>query len=988
MSVRTPTTGLPGRPRLLGPVLVVLAVLLLLGGLFVSIYTDLLWFRSVDFTTVFTTVLRTKLLLFVLFGLLMALVVGANVAIAYRVRPPFRPMSLEQQNLERYRMAMEPFLRLVLIGGSSVFGLFAGLSASARWETWLLWRNGSGFGQVDAQFGRDISYYAFTYPFQRFLLGFLLTALVLSLLASAATHYLFGGLRVQTVGEKVSPAARAHLSVLLGLFVLAKAFAYYLDRFGLNFSQRGVVQGASYTDVNAVLPAKNVLIGIAVVCALLFFANIFFRNMLLPGAALGLLVVCAVVIGGIIPAYTQQFRVKPNEPQRERDFIARNIEATRLAYGIDDAISTPYKGEQSATVEELRADTGTIPNARLLDPNVLPPTFEQLQRIRTYFGVGSPLDVDRYTIDGKTQDYIVAAREVDQSNLNSAQRNWVNEHLVYTHGNGFIAAAANAVDSDGQPVFSVGGVPSSGPNGSKSPIDIDQPRIYFGELSPTYSVVNTAQGEVDGPEIDGQQQTVSYDGKGGVQLSNIFRKAVYAMKFREPNLLLSGAIKSESRILDIRTPRDRVQKVAPFLELDSDPYPAVVDGKLIWILDAYTTSSGYPYAQRTVLGNATADSQQLGRLPQEEINYIRNSVKATVDAYTGDVTLYQFGDRDPVLETWSKAFDGILQPESAMSADLKAHLRYPEDLFKVQRELLTQYHEQDPAAFYSKEDFWDVPRDPADAVNRAANAQDGTTQAATGLAAALAQGQPQPPYYALLQFPGRPRSAFSLSTSFVALGRPNLTAFASVSSDPEDYGQIRILELDADDLAGPGQVANQFLTNADVANALFALRRNGTNLTVGNLLTLPVGGGLLYVQPVFVQASGGESFPTLQRVIVSFGKDTASAPTLQAALDALFGEGAGATVGDASPAPTASSSPGASPAPAASPAADTLASVTAQADAAFREGQDALKRGDFAAYGAAQAKLQAALNRLVALTGSASAASPSASPAPAPSPAG
>ncbi len=998
MAVRAPGAGLPARPRLLMPVLLVLGVLLLLGGTAVSLYTDLLWFRSVDYSTVFTTVLSTKLLLFVLFGLLMAVLIGANIAIAYRMRPPFRPMSLEQQNLERYRVAVEPFLRTLLLVGSSVFGLFAGLSAAARWETWLLWRNGTPFGQTDAQFGKDIAYYAFTYPFLRFVLGFLLTAVILATIVAAATHYLFGGVRLQSGGEKVSPAARAHLSVLLGIVVLLKAYAYYLDRFGLAFSERGVVQGASFTDVNAVLPAKNILIGIAVVCALLFFANIVVRNIFIPVMALGLLVLSAVVIGGIYPAYTQQFRVKPNEVQREAEFIGRNIAATREAYGIADTVVTDYEGEQSATPGELRADTGTIPNARLLDPNVLPATFEQLQRIRTYFGVNNQaLDVDRYTIDGQVQDYIVAAREVDQTNLTGQQRNWINEHLIYTHGNGFIAAPANEVDDDGQPVFTVGGVPVQGPNGGPSPIRIDQPRVYFGELSPEYSVVNTQQGEIDGPESGGEQQTFNYDGEGGVRLGGLGNKLAFAAKFREPNLLLSGAIQPDSRIMYIREPRARVQKVAPFLELDSDPYPAIVDGKMLWIVDGYTTSAGYPYAQRTVLGNATADSQNQNarRLPQEEVNYIRNSVKATVDAYTGEVTLYKFGERDPVLETWSKAFDGLLRPESEISDELRAHLRYPEDLFKLQRELLAQYHELDPQAFYNKEDFWAVPRDPAEAVNRAANAGDAAAAPAAGnLVEQVAAAPPQPPYYALLQFPGQPESRFSLSTSFVALGRPNLTAYASVSSDPDDYGTIRVLELEANDVPGPGQVANQFLTNPQVAESLLALRRNGTNLTFGNLLTLPVGGGLLYVQPVFVRAQGGESFPTLQRVIVSFGTDTASEPTLPEALDSLFGAGAGAgagagvTPGPGTPpvSPSPGASPGATPGPTTPPpAAGDVPALIAEADAAFKAGQDALRTSDFAAYGAAQDRLRRALDQLASSSGRVP-ASPTPAPAPVPAP--
>ncbi len=980
MAVRTSRAGLPARPRLVTPVLVGGALVLALGGAGVSLFTDLLWFRSVGFVEVFSTVLTTKLLLFVGFGLLMAVLVGANITVAYRVRPPFRPMSLEQQNLERYRVGVEPYLVPLLLLASGVVGLFAGLSASSRWQTWLLWRNRTDFGVPDPQFARDVSYYAMTYPFQRFVLGFLLTAVVLSLIAAAATHYLFGGLRLQTAGEKVSPAARAHLSVLVGVIVLLKAVAYYLDRFGLAFSERGVVQGASFTDINAVLPAKNILIGVAVLCSLLFFANIVVRNILLPAGALALLVLSAVVLGGLFPAYTQQFRVKPNEVNREAQYIARNITATRAAYGIADAELTQYDAKQVATPAQLRADTGTIPNARLLDPNVLSPTFEQLQRFRSYFGFNARLDIDRYNVDGQLQDYVVAAREVDQSGLQPDQRNWINQRLTYTHGNGIAAAPANQVDSEGKPIFAVGNVPPSGPGGAPLPFPIDQPRIYFGELSPSYSVVNTSQGEIDGPAVGDQQVTFHYDGDGGVQLSGAVRKLAYALKFREKNLLLSGSIKEQSRLMYTREPRDRVKKVAPFLQLDSDPYPAVVAGKVLWIVDGYTTSAGYPYAERRNFGDVTRDSSATSRQPQQQVNYIRNSVKATVDAYTGEVTLYKFGPTDPVLETWGKAFKGILKNSDEISPELRSHFRYPEDLFKVQRELLSQYHVQNPGAFYNKEDFWRVPVDPAAAANRTALTTDSNQpQAPQATPAQVATvststAEDQPPYYALLQFPGQPAARFALSTSFVASNGANLAAFASVSSDEADYGKIRVLQLPRGvTIDGPGQVVNQFLSTPAVVESLFALQRNGT-VTFGNLLTLPVANGLLYVQPVFVQArSGANAFPTLQRVIVSFGSQTVSQPTLSAALDALYAEFGDATPPPATPAPT-----GASPSPTPSaPPADIAAAITA-ADQAFRDGQAAFGRGDFAAYGEAQQRLQAAIARLTELQG---AAAPAASPA-------
>jgi uncharacterized membrane protein (UPF0182 family) len=954
VSVRTGGPVLPGRPRLFAPVIVVVLLLLVLGGVFVSLYTDLLWFRETGFSAVFTTVLQTKVLLFFVFGLLMAAVVGVNIAVAYRVRPPFRPMSLEQQNLERYRVAIEPYLLPVLLVVSGVFGIFAGLSAAGRWRTWLLWRNAQPFGEVDPQFHKDISYFTFTYPFQRFVLGFVLVVLILSLLASAVTHYLFGGVRLQTTGEKISVAARVHLSVLIGLVVLGKAVAYWLDRYGLAFSLRGIVQGAGYTDVHAVLPAKTMLAGIAVICAVLFFANIAVRNVLLPAGALGLLVISAIVVGGIYPAVVQKFQVAPNAVVREGPYIQRNIDATRRAYQIEDAVVSSYPAVSTATQAALRGDKGTIPNARLLDPNILGPSFKKAQGIRNYFGFNSSLDIDRYTVAGKTQDYVVAARELDQSQLRSDQQNWINLHLTYTHGNGFVAAPANQTADDGLPNFTVKNIPMTGP----TELALEHSQIYYGENSPDYSIVDTKQAEIDGPGGDTTSQaTITYSGPGGVKLDSGFRKLLYALKFKEKNILLSGSLTKDSKLMYIRSPKDRVAKVAPFLQLDGDPYPAVVDNQLLWIVDGYTTSAGYPYSQRTQLGEATTDSRSSAAV-NAEVNYIRNSVKATVDAFTGKVKLYTWDETDPVLKTWKAAFPGKVLPKSEISSGLMAHVRYPEDFFKVQRELLAHYHVTQPTAFYGGEDFWQVPADPTRTATQVLN---GTASASTSTGDN--SGPSQPPYYVLLQFPGRTTSAFSLTSTFVARGNSNLTAFASVSSDPADYGKIRVLQLPKNTaIPGPGQVANQFESTSAVSKSLSLLRTGGSEVVLGNLLTLPVGQGLLYIEPVYTQSKNEPKYPILNSVIVSFGNKIAYENTLAAALDSLFGKGTGVVVGP-SPGPT--------------PTGKNLAAEIAAAQKAYDDGQAALQRGDFAGYGAAQARLKAALDRLASSAGS---------PSPTPSP--
>jgi uncharacterized membrane protein (UPF0182 family) len=988
-----------GRRRVIVALLVIV-ILLALAVALVPVYTDLLFYRSVHFSRVFTTVLWTRVVLFVLFGAVMAVAVGTNLVLAYRLRPQLRPLSIEQQNLERYRTAVEPYLMFVLLGVTTLFGLATGLSASTRWQTWLQWVNGQSFGVRDPQFHRDISYYMFTYPFERFLLGFLLAAVILSLVVSVITHYLFGGIRVQgprraaadQAAQRVTPAAKAHLSVLLGLLALLKAWAYYLDRFGLVFSTRGVVTtGASYTDVHAVLPAKLILLIISLACAGLFIYNIFQRGWMLPVLGAGILVLSAVVIGGIYPAIVQQLQVKPNEASREAPYIGRNIQATRAAYGIAGVGLTSYSAAPTVSAGDVAKDVGTVSNVRLLDPNVLTNTFKQLQQFRNYYGFPDTLNVDRYTTGTTTQDYVVSVRELDQSGLAPSQRNWINEHLTYTHGNGFVAAPANKVDN-GKPVFTEGNLPPSGP------FDVAESRIYFGEMSPDYSIVGTRQPEIDGPGATADTQaTTTYTGSGGVSLGSWFDRLVFAAQYREKNILFSSDITPHSRILYVRNPRDRVAKVAPWLTLDGTPYPAVVNGRVVWVLDGYTTSDGYPYSERNTLGDVTADAltgQNRAQQGNNEINYIRNSVKATVDAYDGTVTLYAFDETDPVLRTWMKAFPGTVQPAADIPADLRQHFRYPEDLFKVQRDVLADYHVTDPAAFYSQEDFWAVSPQPDDT------------------------SKVQPPFYVYSQLPGRPSPSFNLTSPLISRRSSKLAAYVAVSGDVNNYGQFEVLQLpQGQTINGPPQVQNLIETNSAAAQRLSLWRGSASDTTIetipGNLLTLPVAGGLVYVEPYYVQAKSSTGYPLLQGVAVVFGDKIALEDSLQQALDDVFGAGAGAPAAKAgtggggagtSTAPLtdtvgAAPTPGPSATPSASAATGTptptgasaLQSAVAAAQADQTAGTQALAQNppDWAAFGAAQSKLAKDLASIAALstpapTGSPPTATPAA-PAVAPS---
>jgi uncharacterized membrane protein (UPF0182 family) len=923
------------------PLVITAAILVALGALvayFSGFYIDWLWFKSVDFTTVWSTVLVTKIQLFLIVGLITSLVISLNIFLAYQRRPLYVPTSIEVSGLERLRAQVEPIRRWVFLGIVLALAYFGGTSGMVFWREWMLFKNSTEFGMKDPQFGLDISFFAFRLPMWQALIGWAISTLVLATLASAFIHYMYGGIRTQVQADRTTVAARVQISVLLGLIVLLKAVAYWFDRYALALKESRLITGLTYTDVNATLPAKAILSAIAVVCAILFFANIIRRSWLLPAAGTALLVVSSVLIAGIYPGAIQQFQVKPSESSKEAPYIQRNIDATRAAYDLNGVVMQDYNATLSTSAGQLAKDAATIANIRLMDPNVLSATFRQLQQIKPYYTFPESLDIDRYTVNGVSRDAVVAVRELNIDG--NPSRNWINDHLVYTHGFGFVAAYGNQVDADGKPNFLVGDLPPTKGLGAF------QPRVYFGENVPDYSIIggkkSNAPVEFDYPDDTSAngQKNYTYTGQGGVPVGSTINKLLFAIKYGEQRILLSNLINSDSKILYNRSPRERVAKVAPWLTLDGDPYPAIVDGKITWIIDGYTTSAGYPYSRSTSLATATndaltANSASITAQSNRAVNYIRNSVKATVDAYDGSVTLYQWDTKDPVLQTWMKAFPNTVKPKSAISKGLLEHIRFPEDMFRVQRDILSSYHVKSSAAFYGGQDFWRVPRDPS------------TFGANAGA---------QPPYYMTVQMPGAATPAFSLTTPFVPRGgRENLSAFAAVNSTAgPDYGKITVLQLPrSTNIAGPSQVASNFEAKPEVANALSLLRQGGSDVVLGNLLTLPVGNGLLYVQPVYVRATGNSSaYPLLQKVLVSFGDVIGFDSSLKGALDQVFGGNSGTNSTTANPTTSNSSA--------------DVASALQSAKQAIADGQAALAKGDFAAYGRAQDRLKAAIAAAVA----------------------
>ena len=973
------------RSRTLITIALAVILLLLVGPRLIDGYVDWLWFGELGYRSVFTTVLLTRLVLFLVVGLLVGGIVFAGLALAYRTRPVFVP-SNGNDPVARYRTVVMSRLRVIAAGVPVAIGLLAGIIAQSYWVRVQLFLHGGDFGIKDPQFGKDLGFYAFDLPFYRLVLSFFFVALFLAFVANLLAHYVFGGIRLSGRTGALSRSARIQLISLVGTLVLLKAVAYGLDRYELLSHTRAgkPFTGAGYTDINAVLPAKLILLAIALICAAAVFTAIVLRDLRIPAIGLVLLLLSSLIVGAGWPLIVEQISVKPNAAQKEREYISRSISATRQAYGLTNDVVTyrDYSNDGRATAEQVASDRATTSNIRLLDPTIVSPAFTQFQQGKNFYYFPDQLSIDRYRDhDGNLRDYVVAARELNPDHLIDNQRDWINRHTVYTHGNGFIASPANTVrgiandpnQNGGYPEFLDNVVGANGGVLSDGPAPLDQPRVYFGPVisnTPAdYAIVGkTGVDREYDYETNTETKNYTYTGSGGVPVGGWVSRSVFAAKFAERNFLFSNVIGSNSKILFNRDPAQRVEAVAPWLTTDSNIYPAIVNKRLVWIIDAYTTLDNYPYSELTSLSSATADSTEVAfnrLVPDKQVSYIRNSVKATVDAYDGTVTLYQQDERDPVLKAWMKVFPGTVKPKSDITAELAAHLRYPEDLFKVQRMLLAKYHVNDPVTFFSTSDFWDVPLDP----NPTASSY-------------------QPPYYIVAKdiAKGDDSASFQLTSAMNRFKRDYLAAYISASSDPATYGKITVLTIPGQ-VNGPKLANNAITTDTAVSQDLGVIGRDNQNrIKWGNLLTLPVAqGGLLYVEPVYASPGSSDaasSYPRLIRVAMMYNDKIGYGPTVSDALTGLFGPGAGATA--AGIAPTEPGAP-ASPPPGASPPSDggpppaaaavppspngalTLslgkAAALKDVEAALGAARDAQKSGDFAAYGSALQRLDDAITK-------------------------
>ncbi|TDN92517.1 UPF0182 family protein [Microbacterium sp. BK668] len=965
-----PNQATPSRTRrIIAITLAIIAALVVAFFIFANLYADWLWYEQLGFQSVLITQWLARLAMFVVGFLGMAVPVWLAIQLAYRLRPVYARLSSQ---LDRYQEVVEPLRRLAMWGIPVFFGFFAGFAASAQWETTWMWINGVQTAMTDPQFGLDTGFYLFAMPFYSSLLGFLSAVLLVCLLVTGLVSYLYGSVRVGQRELRISKAARIQLAVLAGLYLLVQGASLWLDRYKTLVEPGDRIVGPGYVGTHAIIPGLTILSIVAILVAILFFVTAVIGRWRYPLIATALLIVSAIVLGVGYPWVLNTFQVRPNQLALEGEFYQRNIDMTKEAYGIAGLDKSDYTATTDAEPGQLRADAATTAQIRIMDPAIISPTIRQLEQFRSYYQFADPLDVDRYEIDGVSQDTVVSVRELDVSQLGNAA-SWQNSTLVYTHGYGIVAAKGNDRTTDGNPVFIERGIPVSGILTDQEDFE---PRVYFGEDSPAYSIVGAPAGtapiELDYPAgEDGATETkTTFEGDGGPSVGNVFNRLIYALKFQSEQILFSDYLNEDSQILYDRDPRQRVQKAAPYLELDSDPYPSIVDGRIVWIIDGYTTSDDYPYSTLVSLSQAIADANnEAPRVALDNVNYIRNSVKATVDAYDGSVTLYAWDVEDPILQTWQKVYPSTLKPISSMSADLMSHVRYPTDLFKAQRAMLGVYHVDDAQSFYQRDNAWTTPNDPQN------------------------QNQLQPPYYLTMQMPGQEAPSYSMFTSFIPGGentRNVLMGYLAVDSNAgneegvraEDYGKLRMLVIDADtSVPGPGQVQNTFDADPQVSAFINILRQGQSDVLNGNLLTLPVGGGLLYVQPVFVQSSGATKLPTLQKVLVSFGNQVAFEDTLNEALDALFGGDSGAEAGDNEVAPTpAPTEPETAPTPAPTPTepapqpspsapADAYEAALQEAQQAMIDRQTALTAGDWAAYGEADARLTAAVERLIELGG-------------------
>ncbi len=940
MFVRS-TEGYPTRDRRRGLIIgaaVVTAVYLFFTGLS-TVWTDYLWYSSVGLTSVWRVNIVTGVVLATAGALVVFGIVWGNLLLTDRLSPRYELLAMNQDEelVERFREWVEPRLRLVRLAVAGLFALMLGVGLAGWRDDVLLFFNSTPFGTTDPLFGNDLAFYMFRLPLWSKLVawGFNLTALTAVLVG--ALHYLNGGIRWRRdTGLSMSTGVKAHLSVLVALLAVLRAVMYRIDAWDLLYSTSGAAPGAGFTDVNARLPAFNLLALVSVAAAVLIVVNIWRKGWTLAIVSIASWVFISIAAGLIYPAIIQRFTVTPDELNKERPYIARTIAATRTAFGLDQVEIRQFAASPDLTADDLERNRLTVDNLRLWDPDVLVRTYQNLQEIRTYYRVDR-VDTDRYRLDDQPTQVMVSVRELDEANLPATD--WQNRVLAYTHGFGAVLSPANEVGPDGQPEFLLKDVP---PQTDVETLKLDQARVYFGE---TYNPANpvivrsgTKPQEVDFPLTPTGTSLNEYDGPAGVQISGVLRRLAFALRYRDLNILISGQIRADSRVLMERNIRHRVEKVAPFLLADADPYPVFVDGEIVWMIDLYSISDRYPYS-RPVTRADTLRLTLASRLPLAGWNYMRNSVKATVDSFDGTLRLYVVDPNDPVVATWRKVYPDLFLDGDDMPPEIREHLRYPADLFKIQSEVYLDYHMDDTDVFFRRDDAWEIPEDPSTIQRRdRSELLRGDRVSATDFSQ-IQYLRKMLPYYLLMRLPGEEDVSYVLLQPFNPEAKRNMASFLVADSTPGRYGRLIDYRLPRESVVdGPGQVGNRIDQDPQISQQKSLWNTQGSTVLFGDMLVVPIEQSVVYVQPVYLEAETG-GLPEFRKAIVVFQDRVEWRDSLDDALQAVFGEAA--TPGTQPP-------PGGGETP--PPPSGTISELLARAAAAFSEADAALRRGDLAEY--------------------------------------
>lgn len=922
-------------------ILVLVGAVVLLWPLFSRIYVDWLWFGEVGQRRVYWTIFNSRLMLGLVFGVSLTALTYVNLLIARKLAPRRTARMGVPDWQRRVEVVARQGLALLLLAGSAAIGVMGGAVASGKWDTWLRFRHGEPLGVLDPAFKQDVGFYLFQYPFLHFGAEWMFGVLLLVAAATAAVYYMDGALQFDQGQVEVSPGARAHLSVLLGLAFLVRAWEFRLERFALVLKPSGVLFGAGYSDMHARVPALDILTVVCVIAAVGFLLNVRLRALWLPVAAVALMVVTGFTVGTLYPAMIQRFQVAPNEQARERPYIQRHLDGTRRAYGLEAILPAEYNPGRPLGRADLTAERQTLDNIRLWDYRWLAQTYHGLQRLRDYYHV-SEVDIDRYVVDGKYRQVMLAPREFVTERLDQQQRRWVNETLQFTHGYGLVMSAVNEADPSGAPVWLIQNLPLETAPG----LEVTRPQLYYGAQDQPPIIAPSDTAEFDHP-VGADSASSRYSGSGGIPLRSSWLRMLFGAALGSANIIISNQVQPDSRILLRRQIQQRVEAVAPFLAFDADPYLTIQDGKLVWVLDAYTLAETYPYSEPTRLAETrlrkagTADDGTAAG----SFNYLRNSVKATVDGYTGEVTLYAMDDAEPVLKAYRRAFPGLFRSADSMSPSLRAHLRYPEDLFRLQARKLGRFHVTSPDVFYSRSDLWEIPGE--------------RIEGAEGSGTVTME-----PYYVITRLPGQAQEEFSLIIPFRTRSGTTMAAWLAARCDPQNYGELRLYRFPTSSrIDAPEQVDNAIFSDPEISRETTLLGQRGSAVRFGNMLVLPVGQSILYVKPFYVEgAEQGESggIPLLKQVILAEkrGRElkVVMRPTLTAALSALTGE----AVESEPPPPRERPAAGAPP----RPAGAGVAALAAEAEAAFNAAESAQRSGNWAEYGRQLDRARAAIKRL------------------------